>query len=39
MNNHQKSTFYQLGNFFKPSLSFARTEFKKNTNSTKIEFC
>ncbi|CAC9547403.1 hypothetical protein [uncultured Gammaproteobacteria bacterium] len=39
MNNHQKSTFYQLGNFFKPSLSLARTEFKKNTNSTKIEFC
>ncbi|CAC9436711.1 hypothetical protein, partial [uncultured Gammaproteobacteria bacterium] len=22
---------YKLGNFFKPSLSLARTEFKKNT--------
>ncbi|CAC9969072.1 hypothetical protein [uncultured Gammaproteobacteria bacterium] len=39
MNNHQKSTFYQLGNFFKPSFSLARAEFKKNTNLTKIEFC
>ncbi|CAC9621236.1 hypothetical protein [uncultured Gammaproteobacteria bacterium] len=38
MNNHQKSTFYQLGIFFKPSLSLVRTEFKKN-NLTKIEFC
>ncbi|SMN14151.1 hypothetical protein BHECKSOX2_1506 [Bathymodiolus heckerae thiotrophic gill symbiont] len=29
-NNHQKSTFYQLGNFFKLGLSLARAEFKKN---------
>ncbi|CAB9544779.1 hypothetical protein [uncultured Gammaproteobacteria bacterium] len=36
MNNHQKSTFYQLGNFFKPSLSLARTEFKKIPSSQKL---
>ncbi|CAC9598793.1 hypothetical protein [uncultured Gammaproteobacteria bacterium] len=37
MNNHQKSTFYQLqlGNFFKPSLSLVKTEFFL-TNLTKL---
>ncbi|SGZ92034.1 hypothetical protein BTHERMOSOX_1831 [Bathymodiolus thermophilus thioautotrophic gill symbiont] len=39
MNNHQESTFHPLGGFFKPSLSPARTKFKKITNGTKIEFC
>ncbi len=38
MNNHQKPTFHQLSNFFKPSLSPARTKFNKITNSAKIEF-
>ncbi|CAC9442593.1 hypothetical protein [uncultured Gammaproteobacteria bacterium] len=39
MKKQKKSTFYQLDNFFKPSLSLARAEFKKNTNLTKIKFC
>ncbi len=38
MNNHQKPTFHQLSNFIKPSLSPARTELNKITNSAKIEF-
>ncbi|SGZ70076.1 hypothetical protein BTHERMOSOX_1066 [Bathymodiolus thermophilus thioautotrophic gill symbiont] len=39
MSHHLESTFYPLGNFFKPSLSLARTRFKKIAKRMKIEFC
>ncbi|CAC9604737.1 hypothetical protein [uncultured Gammaproteobacteria bacterium] len=38
MNNHQKSTLYQLGNFLNPALDLLGQSLK-NTNLTKIEFC
>ncbi|SHA32146.1 hypothetical protein BTHERMOSOX_1085 [Bathymodiolus thermophilus thioautotrophic gill symbiont] len=38
MNNHQESTF-PTWKFFKPSLSSAKTRFKKITKWAKIEFC
>ncbi|CAC9625954.1 hypothetical protein [uncultured Gammaproteobacteria bacterium] len=39
MNNHQKTTFHPLGDFFKSSLSLATTKFKEIANWAKIEFC
>ncbi|SMN00169.1 hypothetical protein SPONL_1115 [uncultured Candidatus Thioglobus sp.] len=35
MNNHQNTTFHQLGHFIKTCRSPARTSFNKNPNSAK----